>query len=402
MKILHVGALRLSNSTEATTVEKCPGLQSDGPTRSILGLANELSALGQQIGILSTRPIHPPIWESAITWLPSVHKQYMLPIIPNIQSWIRTIENDFGIPDLINFHDVYDTFQCALARAIRKKGWKYVVTPRGGLRPIPQSRSKWKKKLVNSLFFRQYINQSVGVIALCENEAKDISHWGVSAPIMIASNGIDPELMRQYEQCCKQYPVSPSHKLRIGYIGQLDVDIKGLDLILEALYLLKKENRLPPIQLQLIGAFKSRNKTKANSSKIYISKMIEALGYSLNDVLLGSKTSDDKWRHMLGFDLFFLTSRTEGMPVGLLEAMTFARPCLVTKGTNLDDIITRYDAGWACDTTVEGVYSALEKALFSTPQERTKKGQRAQQAVKDHFLWKKSALKYLSEIQKYV
>lgn len=42
---------------------------------------------------------------------------------------------------------------------------------------------------------------------------------------------------------------------------------------------------------------------------------------------------------LLQTDLFIQTSRHEGMPMGLLEALSIGVPCLVTVGTSLGHII---------------------------------------------------------------
>lgn len=83
--------------------------------------------------------------------------------------------------------------------------------------------------------------------------------------------------------------------------------------------------------------------------------------------------------------------------MGILEALSYGIPCLVTKGTGLGDLIQRYDAGWVAETNAEDIARVLdiaiqEKALY--PQ----KGANARRLVEENFEWGKIEM---LTIQKY-
>ena len=53
--------------------------------------------------------------------------------------------------------------------------------------------------------------------------------------------------------------------------------------------------------------------------------------------------------------------------MALLEALSLGVPCLVTEGTNMDDVIHDYEAGWGCRNTVEDIAKVLAEILMNRP-----------------------------------
>ena len=49
--------------------------------------------------------------------------------------------------------------------------------------------------------------------------------------------------------------------------------------------------------------------------------------------------------------------------MGLLEALSYGLPCLVTTGTNMAEEIKEADAGWTSDISVDGISEALKSLL---------------------------------------
>lgn len=62
-----------------------------------------------------------------------------------------------------------------------------------------------------------------------------------------------------------------------------------------------------------------------------------------------------------------MTSRFEGMPMSLIEAMSYGLPCLITEGTNMREVVSEYKAGWTADTNSKSVSQALMNMLKDIP-----------------------------------
>ena len=71
-------------------------------------------------------------------------------------------------------------------------------------------------------------------------------------------------------------------------------------------------------------------------------------------------------------DAFIMTSRFEGLPMGMIEALAYGLPVLATQGTNLADVVDAADAGWTSDNTVDGVVRMLNAAIRDKDQYKEK------------------------------
>ena len=101
-------------------------------------------------------------------------------------------------------------------------------------------------------------------------------------------------------------------------------------------------------------------------------------------------------------DIFMQTSRTEGMSMGLLEALSYGKPCLVTEGTNLDMLIEEYDAGWGIATNANAIANAFEQMIFER-EKWNEKSKNAKKLVETEFAWEivsKNAIKKYKELCK--
>lgn len=74
------------------------------------------------------------------------------------------------------------------------------------------------------------------------------------------------------------------------------------------------------------------------------------------------------------------------MPLGILEALSYGLPCLITDGTNLGEILKENNAGWCAQTDAESIAVQMKQAI----QERNlwrKKGENGRKLVEDNFSW---------------
>ena len=97
--------------------------------------------------------------------------------------------------------------------------------------------------------------------------------------------------------------------LKLVFVGALELERKGIDLLLQAVQSLKQDGRLA-FSLQLVGA---------GPDEAGIQQMIQQGGLESCVQLLGEQS--DPERFLQKADLFVLPSRREGLPNVLLEAM---------------------------------------------------------------------------------
>ncbi|MBP3197362.1 MAG: glycosyltransferase family 4 protein, partial [Butyrivibrio sp.] len=101
-------------------------------------------------------------------------------------------------------------------------------------------------------------------------------------------------------------------------------------------------------------------------------------------------TGKEKKKVLLDSDLFIQTSRHEGMPMGILEAMSYGVPCLITEGTSLGDIVREYNAGWVAETNQESIILTLKRVLEEKDLLNNKSAQ-ARKLVMENYSWAKTS-----------
>lgn len=120
----------------------------------------------------------------------------------------------------------------------------------------------------------------------------------------------------------------PAEGLRIGWVGRLTCE-KGADVLLDAVALLEDL----PISVSIVGS---------GSDQAALSERARAKGIAARITWHGAVP--DAARLMGAFDLFALTSRTEGTPIVLFEAMAAGSPLVVTAVGGVPDVVTPREA----------------------------------------------------------
>ena len=287
---------------------------------------------------------------------------------------LKTLSAPFNDPDIVIFHQVYDPEFISISRVLRKEGIPYIVVPHGSLTKEAQN-TKWlKKKVANFLLFNRFVNRAAAVQCLSE---KEMNASRVKTKKFIGTNGCAlPERKKQKFS---------EGKIRFCYIGRLDWHIKGLDILLDAFKLLSEGAYKYECELCMYGP-------DYHGRYDYVKTMIDARGLNGLVTLHQAVFGAEKEAVLLDSDIFIQTSRTEGMPMGILEAFSYGLPCLITKGTTLGDFVENYNAGWVATGDAKSVFEKIVQAVEEreTFDEKSKNGHRL---VEENFSWEKNANK---------
>ena len=368
MRVLHIGGIR----------ESCVAA---GPSHSIRGLATAQSNLGIEVGMLGALPLPP---NAKIKEMPGIcilknpTRKHRNPWLISKQ-WIRRIEDEFGTPDIVNFHSTYIPFQTALSRRCREVGWPYIITPRGGMTCLAQNHKGIKKKAANALFFRSCVKHATAVHALCQTEALEIGRLFETKKIITVPNGVDDSLLEAPNrlQPAELGDFNEQEDLKLIFVGRIAIYHKGLDLLLEAMSILKNKPNSPKCKLFVIGPYHTKEEEDSFCS------IMKELGDIVK--VLGPKYDDDKLRYFLACDVFVHTSRFEGMPMAVLEAMALGRPCLVTPGSHVADIVCQ-GGGWKCEPNSISIAEAIQSICKKRDSLKIL-GQQSHELIKARFTW---------------
>ena len=284
-------------------------------------------------------------------------------------------------PDLVVFHEVYKPEFLKAAQKFRKLGVPYIIVPHGCLTKRAQ-RIKWLKKVMaNTLFFNMFINGAAAIQFLSEKEREQSPFRKVG---FVGTNGM--ALPVQKKEKFSQFYTG------FIYIGRLDCYHKGIDLMLAAANMSTAAMRESKSIIKLFGPDKQGMHQKI---KTQIGQ------YGLFDIvtLCDAVTGGSKMEQLLDADIFLQTSRFEGMPMGILEALSYGIPCLVTEGTNLGELVRQYDAGWVANTDVDSISSAIRQAVCERHLWKNK-SMNARRLIDECFGWESIARKTIEEYKK--
>ena len=273
----------------------------------------------------------------------------------------------YNKPNIIVFHEVYRFEYISIYKKLIKAGIPYVIVPHGCLSVKAQQKKRIKKTIANIVFFNNFTKNARLIQYLSANEQSMSAFKKIPSNVM--GSGVSLPSEKTTALC--------GSNMKFVYIGRLEIQIKGIDILLAAI---KKSEEL----LKRCGAtFEIYGPDYNNSHKI-ISQMINQL--KIDDLVrLGKEKMGIEKKHiLLSSTCFVQTSRTEGLPLGPLEALSYGVPCIVTHGVGLGEIIESYGAGYQSETTIDGVSRSIELFLQSIDN-LEKMSQSAVRLVEENF-----------------
>jgi glycosyltransferase involved in cell wall biosynthesis len=265
---------------------------------------------------------------------------------------------------IFHMHSVFIFEFYIFSRNLKKHGFKWVLTPHGG---YTSPKNNLLKFIYKKLFENTLIKEASAIHAISINDIDEIS----KKKFGIVPNGVqfNPNFKTIY---------STDRSLRINYCGRLAISQKGLDLLLKALDLFKKQEK--NIHLDLVGD---------GPDRALLEKMVESLDLTKQVTFYGSKFGTEKDEIIKKSDLFIHCSRWEGMPLAILEAASLAVPLLVSKPTNLADHVYKSGAGFVIDELTPKNISDMLLAVFKEKinGKLDNKGKAARKMAVNNFSW---------------
>lgn len=130
-----------------------------------------------------------------------------------------------------------------------------------------------------------------------------------------------------------------------------DSPLKGLDILLEAFAKVAEKHK--QITLILIGAEPSQSIYPQMADELGLSKYIKWAGIR-----------DEAWRILNAADIYIQPSRSEGLPLAILEAMSFKLPVVATRVGGIPEAVVDGETGYLADfANAESLSDAIEKML---------------------------------------
>lgn len=278
--------------------------------------------------------------------------------------------------DLIIFHGIYNLNYLFIVEKLIYDKIPYIIVPHCSLTKISLQQSKLKKKIFNILANRFYKKASAIGFLNKEEEAASIL---VNKKSIYLPNGVNiPGDITKKNR---------SGSISIMYLSRIDIYHKGLDLLIESIKLIKDELIFRNVQINIYGDGRKE-------SMEYLYKEIVSNDLSKIIFYKGRVEGEAKDIAFKENDIFILTSRFEGFPMAVLEALSYGLPCILTEGTNMKSMIEKYDSGWISKTEVKDIANTILKGIDKYKYKKDIYNKNTLSNAKD-FEWKKVALQHI-------
>ena len=304
-------------------------------------------------------------------------------------------------PCVVNFHSAFIPEFCVIGKFLKKKGIPYVISPRGAYRQNALMKNKLLKKIWLTLFENQLLANANLIHFLTKTGLDEFDDLGFSIDTKreCIPNGIDK--CREFDPWKEKGYITKFLELEydsrvIVSIGRLDIYYKGLDLLIKGFSLLPK-NVLQNTYLILFGP-------DTNGAKIQLMKIANEFGIKDRLLMPGPVYGDDKFRIMAGADIFAVTSRSEGFPNALLEALSVGARCLVSNNIGIENELKSYHAGCLTSIDPTDISTQIQYILENIKVNNfvTELSLNSKKLCNEKFIWRSVAGKLLASYRQIV
>lgn len=214
---------------------------------------------------------------------------------------------------------------------------------------------------------RRFLSDRIGVLP----ERLEVVHQGLSVP---------DERSEEVTALRRDLGLGSSSGPVVGHVARLTA-VKDQDVLLRAFARVLRVR--PDARLVIVGDGELRDRLVALSTELGLGESVRFLGFR-----------SDVERILLAFDLFVLSSYTEGLPISLLEAMAAGRPVVATSVGCIPDLLRNGAAGVLVPPrSPETLADAILK-LLSDSSTRADYAQAGRREVEARFSLKKMLQRY--------
>jgi poly(glycerol-phosphate) alpha-glucosyltransferase len=229
----------------------------------------------------------------------------------------------------------------------------------------------WKKRIAALLYENQHLRGAACLRALSEAEAQSIRSYGLRNPICLIPNGVDLPDLR--ESNAKSQSVSRKTLL---YLGRLHPK-KNISNLIHSWNEIFNSQRSSGDDWVLAIAGWDQGGYESELKRIAASNSV---------VFLGPQFGADKSKSYRDCDAFVLPSLSEGLPMAVLEAWSYAKPVLMTPECNLPEGFEAH-AALRIGTTPEEIAAGLKVVREMSDNDRSQMGNRGRALVATRFSW---------------
>lgn len=202
---------------------------------------------------------------------------------------------------------------------------------------------------------------------LDKNKVNLVKTYCPNIPVIYIPNTI--------EKIKREFKFDTKHVFKIINVGALTKEIKRQHIIIEAFNKIKKD--FANWNIEFVGG------TKTENGKQYKEEMLKYIDKNnLKNNIFFAGVSSNVMNKLVEADIFAFPSKSEGMPLALIEAMSVGLPAIGFKSCpGVNEIIVDGENGFLCEDSVDDFAQKL-KILMEDNILRSKMGDNAKISVK--------------------
>jgi poly(glycerol-phosphate) alpha-glucosyltransferase len=343
--------------------------EAGGLFQSVRGLARAVAYTNASVGVFGIRDEQSAVdlqeWRplSVATFRPRLRTWgYSNQLVPAI------LDADL---DILSVHGLWKYCSVASHRWHRRTSRPYLVHPHGMLDSWALQNARSKKRIAAALYENEHLREAACLRALSEAEARSIRSYGLRNPICVIPNGVDlPELSASNAKARSANPKT------LLYLGRLHPK-KNLSNLIRAWSETSNSQR---------GNGQSWVLVIAGWDQRGYENELKRIGPDASVVFLGPRFGAEKTECYRTCDAFILPSLSEGLPMTVLEAWSYAKPVLMTAECNLPEGFS-VDAALRIGSSADEIAAGLNQLFEMSNDDRAAMGTRGRTLVARKFSW---------------
>jgi glycosyltransferase involved in cell wall biosynthesis len=275
--------------------------------------------------------------------------------------------------DILSVHGLWKYCSVGSQRWHRQTGRPYVVHPHGMLDSWALRNAHWKKRIAAALYENQHLRGAACLRALSEAEARSIRSYGLRNPICVIPNGVDlPDLSESNAK------TQLANQKTLLYLGRLHPKKNISNLIRAWNQTFNSQG----------GSVDSWVLAIAGWDHSGYERELRGIAAGASVVFLGPQFGPKKTECYRTCDAFILPSLSEGLPMTVLEAWSYAKPVLMTPECNLPEGFSA-EAALRIGTSADEIAAGLNRLFEMSDDDRAAMGTRGRSLVAIRFSWRR-------------
>lgn len=297
-------------------------------------------------------------WPGSYTYAPA-----MSSLLGNAVEWADAV---------LSSGTLWDYSGGLTARLCARHRKPHFVYPRGLLNTLALGNKRLKKQFGLWLQGRRILRDASCIVALSGDEERSILALGIGTPIAVIPNGA-PEVVEHEASPAGDTGLPPSPYLL--YLGRIARN-KGLEQALEAF-------------MRVLAQRPSARLVVAGPVHPDFASSFEQLCRPFDRrqlVLTGAVSGRQKHLLLKNAAGFVLTSAHEGVPMGVLEALQYGLPVIVTPECNVAGV-QDYGAGWVVPFGDVEATAQAQLAALAGDADAQRRGAQARRLAQALYAW---------------